>query len=362
MPNHKLSKAHQQGQALRHHSTHCLPPGAVTGIGSLPFRDPHTAVQWVAQTCPHIPFWPELPRHSPHARSVEQTFSAFTDLVRPCRTGSRYEVMPGQLAALLERLKQAPAHLEPARSAGFFAFEQAMTAGLFAHAVAVKGQLIGPLTLAWQLSAEGIPLVTQPMYRAAIGRYLGRLAHWQIDRLAQWGKPVLFFVDEPCLGLVPSPSETTQEGLVAVLHDLLAALRRPGVLVGVHTCARLVPGGVALGAIRQARPDIIAFDAYQGLEVFCADPIAQDFLRTGGWVAWGLVPTWPRLAQLDPQALFARWLGAATGVMPVEAVARQTLITATCGLGLLPEPAVASSFHLAHQLAQRIAQVAQAPA
>ena len=102
----------------------------------------------------------------------------------------------------------------------------------------------------------------------------------------------------------------------------------------MHTCARLSPDGVAIAALGQARPDIIAFDAYQGLEVFCADPAAQDFLRTGGWVAWGLVPTWPRLDQLDPQALFARWLGAATGVMAVEAVARQTLITATCGLGL----------------------------
>jgi len=334
----------------------------VTGIGSLPFRDPHTAVQWVAQTCPLIPFWPELPRRSLHARSVEQTFGAFADLVRPSRTGSGYEVVPGQLVALLERLEQAPARLEPARSAGFFAFEQAMTAGRFAHAVAVKGQLIGPLTLAWQLSAEGIPLVTLPGYRAAIGRYLQRLAHWQIERLAQWGKPVLFFLDEPCLALIPSPGAPTNDALVTVLHDLLAGLRRPGVLLGMHTCARLSPGSVAISAFGQARPDIVSFDAYQGLEVFCADPAAQDFLRTGGLVAWGLVPTWSRLDQLDPQALFARWLGAATGVMAVEAVARQALITATCGLGLLPEPAVASSFHLAHQLAQRIAQVAQATA
>ena len=339
-----------------------LPHGAVTGIGSLPFHDPHTAVQCVAQTCPRIPFWPELPQRSPHARSIEQTFGAFSDLVRPWRTGSGYEVVPGRLAGLLERLEQAPARLEPARSAGFFAFEQAMAAGQFAHAVAVKGQLIGPLTLAWQLSAEGIPLVTLPAYRVAIGRYLRRLAHWQIDRLAQWGKPVLFFLDEPCLALVPALSETTQEGWLAVLHDLLAALRRPGVLLGVHTCARLSPGGVVLAALGQARPDIIAFDAYQGLEVFCADPAAQDFLRAGGWVACGLVPTWPRLDQLDPQTLFARWLGAATGVMAVEAVACQTLVTATCGLGLLPAPAVASSFHLAHQLAQRIARVARATA
>jgi hypothetical protein len=345
-----------------HHRPLILPPGAVTGIGSLPFRDPHTAVQWVAHTCPLLPFWPELPQHSPHARSVEQTFGAFADLVRPRHTGAGYEVMPGQLAVLLERLEQAPACLEPSRSAGFFAFEQAMAAGLFAHAVAVKGQLLGPLTLAWQLTAEGIPLVTQPVYRAAIGRYLQRLAHWQIDRLAQWGPPVLFFLDEPCLGMVPFPSQTSQEGMLAVLHDLLAALRRPGVLLGVHTCTRLEPGGVALAILGQARPDIIAFDAYQGLEVFCADPAAQDFLRTGGWVAWVLVPTWPQLGQFDLQALFARWLGAVTGVMAVETVARQTLITATCGLGLLPASAVASSFHLAHQLAQRMAQVAQATA
>jgi 5-methyltetrahydropteroyltriglutamate--homocysteine methyltransferase len=50
-----------------------LPPGAVTGIGSLPFYDPHAAVRFVAQTCPQVPFWPELPQRSPEARSVEQT-------------------------------------------------------------------------------------------------------------------------------------------------------------------------------------------------------------------------------------------------------------------------------------------------
>ena len=66
-------------------------------------------------------FWPELPRRSPHARSVEQTFGAFADLVRPRSTGAGYEVMPGQLAVLLERLEQALACLEPSRSAGFFA-------------------------------------------------------------------------------------------------------------------------------------------------------------------------------------------------------------------------------------------------
>jgi hypothetical protein len=78
-------------------------------------------------------------------------------------------------------------------------------------------------------------------------------------------------------------------------------------------------------------------------------------------VAFGLVPTWQRLDQLIPTRC-SRWLSAVTGVMAVDAVARQTPLTATCGLGLLPASAAASSFHLAHQLAQRVAQVTQATA
>ena len=348
-----------KGDVLMQNPPLFLPPGAVTGIGSLPFRNPHTAVQCVARTCPLIPFWPELPQHSLGARCVEQTFSAFADLVRPRLTGSGYEVAPGQLTVLLERLEQAPVGLEPARSAGFFVFEQAMAAGLFAQAVACKGQLLGPLTLAWQLFAEGLPLVAQPVYRAAIGRYLGRLAQWQIDRLAQWGKPVLFFLDEPGLALVSSPSNTTNDEPIAVLHDVLAMLRRPGVLLGVHTCAHLAQGSGLIAALCQAHPEIISFDAYQGLEVFCTDPAAQDFLRAGGRVAFGLVPTWQRVDQLDPNTLFARWLDTVRGILPIDALARQTLITATCGLGLLPDAAVASSFDLAHQLARRVAALVE---
>jgi transposase-like protein len=131
VPKHKAPKAHQHGQAPMHHPPLVLPPGAATGIGSLPFRDPHTAVQCVAQTCPRLPFWPELPPRAPDARSVAQTFSACADLVHPCRTGSGYEVVPGRRAVLVERLEQGPTCLVPARTAGFFAFEPAMAAGRF---------------------------------------------------------------------------------------------------------------------------------------------------------------------------------------------------------------------------------------
>lgn len=337
-----------------------LPPGAVTGIGSLPFRNPQEAVSFVAQMCPDVPFWPELPQRSLQEQSVEQILGAFADLLRPRPAGYGYDIAPGQTGALLERLEQQPAQLEPDRSAGFFAFEQAYKTGLFPHAVAIKGQVIGPLTLAWQIFTDGMPLIVQPVYRDAIAHYIIRQALWQIDRLARLGKPVLLFLDEPCLALASAYGSTDiNDGLVTLLHDTVAALRRPGVLIGIHTCATLPGGGIPVADLCRSWPDIISFDAYYGIEAFCADPLAQAFLRSGGKVAFGLIPTWPALDQLDPNELFLRWLVATTDVLPMADLARQTLITATCGLGLLPEASATESFDLCRQLAWRIGQIVE---
>ena len=103
---------------------------------------------------PQVPFWPDLPQRSPEGCRVAQACGAYADVVRPRCTGSGYEVVPGQLAALLERLEQGQACRAPGRSAGFFACEQAVAAGMFVHASAWKGQRLGPLTLAWQRCTE----------------------------------------------------------------------------------------------------------------------------------------------------------------------------------------------------------------
>jgi hypothetical protein len=103
---------------------------------------------------PQVPFWPDLPQRSPEGCRVAQACGAYADVVRPRCTGSGYEVVPGQLAARLERLEQGQACRAPGRSAGFFACEQAVAAGMFVHASALKGQRLGPLTLAWQRCTE----------------------------------------------------------------------------------------------------------------------------------------------------------------------------------------------------------------
>ena len=61
-----------------------------------------------------------------------------------------------------------------------------------------------------------------------------------------------------------------------------------------------------------ARPDIISFDAHEGLDFFLADWHALDFVNQGGAVAYGIVPTRPGLDSVDSASIFIRWLKAAS--------------------------------------------------
>ena len=58
-----------------------------------------------------------------------------------------YQVKEGQLDRVLEILHRSTGELIPANAAAFGAFEEALSSGLFATALAVKGQIKGPITL-----------------------------------------------------------------------------------------------------------------------------------------------------------------------------------------------------------------------
>ena len=108
----------------------------------------------------------------------------------------------------------------------------------------------------------------------------------------------------------------------------------------------------------RAKPDILSFDAHEGLEVFFADPDARNFAHRGGMVAYGMVPTLSRLTTLDSTSIFVRWLKAASSAGDPQKLARSAIITATCGLGLLDPSAVAESFRVAHGISKLIATLA----
>ncbi len=177
------------------------PAGAVTGIGSLPLTSAASAIQAVADFSPEVPFWPQLPQLSEQERVIGQGLGIVADLIEPRNKGYGYQVKEGRIDSLLEMLHRSVGDLTPANAAGFGAFENALSSGLFKGAVAVKGQIEGPITLSAYLFHEDRPFLSDPALFAAIAFHVSQIVCWQIDRLKSAGLPVLMFVDEPALCL-----------------------------------------------------------------------------------------------------------------------------------------------------------------
>lgn len=320
--------------------------GAVTGIGSLPFTSVAEAVRAVVERCPEVPFWPQLPRLSAREAAVGQGLGTLIELVEPrVEGGYGYRVKPGRIDAVVDALHASAGELTPENAAGFFAFEQAARRGEFARALAVKGQIEGPITLATYLFHGDRAFVEEPALFAAVTFHVAQMVRWQIARLRESGRPVLMFLDEPALCLNALSEDRQLRALSALLDDC----RAQGAFAGLHCCA-----AQPFARMCAARPDVLSFDAHFGLEEFFAHPGARAYVEGGGWVAYGLIPNSepPRAP-----AIFSRWLAAAAMAGEPEMLAQRAMVTATCGLGLLEPAAVEQSFEAARTVGCLIRQL-----
>jgi hypothetical protein len=168
---------------------------------------------------------------------------------------------------------------------------------------------------------------------------------------------VLLFVDEPALCLeAPVANAVSEEKRLYALAVTLEDARVRGAYAGLHCCAAR-----PFKRMCRAKPDILSFDAHEGLDLFFADSHALDFVHQGGTVAYGVVPTQAGLNAIDSASIFIRWLKAASLAGDPQKFAQRAMITATCGLGLLDTSAVAESFSVAHSISRLIRALAGAP-
>ena len=328
--------------------------GAVTGIGSLPLTSIASAIRSIAEFSPEVPFWPQLPQLSKQESIVGQGLGIVGDLIEPRNHGYGYQVKEGRLDSVLELLHRSSGELTPRNAAGFIAFEEALSSGLFRSAVAVKGQIEGPITLSAYLFHQGRPFLSDPALFAALAFHVSQIICWQIDRLKSIGLPVLLFVDEPALCLeAPVSNAVSEEERLNALAITLEDARLRGAYAGLHCCAAR-----PFERMCRAKPDIISFDAHEGLDLFFANWHALDFVNQGGTVAYGIVPTRPGLNASDSVSIFVRWLKAASLAGDPQKFAQRAMITSTCGLGLLDTSSVRESFSVAHSVSKLIRSLA----
>lgn len=333
--------------------------GLATGIGSLPGEDARAAVGLVLRYFPEIPHWPQLPRRGPVEHFVYQFLYPLFRLGLLVEEGGRVYLATRRpdwaerltefytVYLALEAGDEAALDyfaVPPEAAAGLYAFVQEAAGGDF---WLVKGQVAGPLTVGLNLrDADGRVAYYRDELRELLVHALVGHVRWQVRLLSRLGRPVLLFVDEPGVGVYGQFGyiTITRERIVEDLGAVLGGIRAQGAHTGVHSCA-----ACDWSLVFEAGPDVVSVDAY-GFFKSLLPYVTQlgDFLRRGGVVAWGTVPTSEAALGESVATLLARlrdqWTELAARGIPWTVLRRQALITPACGTGLL-EPALAEDIY-----------------
>ncbi|WP_027717322.1 hypothetical protein [Desulfovirgula thermocuniculi] len=347
------------------------PCGLATGIGSLPFTDPAPALLLVRENFPLIPHWPQLPQRGREESFVYQFLWPLVRFRLLLPQGDRFhfdEESPAWVESLTEFYAAYLAAergeeeavslfaLPPRAAAGFYAFTESMAADP-GEALYFKGHLAGPLTVAFQLkNRRGRLAYYEEQLRDLIVKTLAVHAYWQARALAGLGRRPIIFVDEPAISVYGQSTfiTVTREMIKEDLECICGFIHRAGGLVGVHSC-----DAIDWSILCECSLDIINLDAYSfGPSLFPYARELGEFLRRGGVIAWGMVPTSEKAWEEEVDSLLVRWRKLVSGLVqrgvPEDLLLRQSMVTPACGTGLLSPELAARIYRLARLLSEKV--------
>ena len=292
--------------------------GCATSVGSLPHRDPAAATAFVLARQPDLPAAPSLPNRSPLEGMLIQGLwgMAGVDITSD-----------GSISVDLARI-------DPEASIGDPFLEDEPFVGLryFLSAVEdrtdpIKMQLTGPVTLGLALSMHGIdaPLAFRIALSAVRDRARALIRRVRHDAPMA---PLVVVLDEPALvGTAQLGFPLGTNDIIDLVSGALAVIE-PDAITGVHCC-----GEADWKAILMAGPQILSLPV--GAGVTAAAGAIGTFVDSGGWIAWGAVPTSAPIggrAGIYWKALSAQWCELVRNGADPVLIRRRSLITPECGL------------------------------
>ncbi|MDL1872980.1 hypothetical protein FBR05_12385 [Deltaproteobacteria bacterium PRO3] len=307
-----------------------IPSLATTGIGSLPGRDARAALQTAFAV--DIPYFPSLPALDPGEGLLVQALAGFPGVSVAGKGELRFseEDWRAQGRTFRARLKEGLEVAEVFPSGPGLLWEDFLARLERDPRSWAKVQLLGPVTarVALEAAAEG-GLPEDPELDAQLLAWLFVKAEAMAAALTRLGKRVLFFWDEPALGIARAAAATQ------ALRSSLEALKNLGATVGVHCC-----GAWDVVEVSAWPADALSLDLALAGPAWLGDPAALRGLRgRGGRLALGIVPTripsaWNSRREVEEwRTRFADALGEAEA----RALLAEALLTPACGLGTRTE-------------------------
>jgi hypothetical protein len=313
-----------------------------TGIGSVPFLDVKESCTLILKYLPDAPFWPQLVKRS-FLEDMSIQYCEGLPLLRIDEKRRGLALSGGDTAQELTTFYDR--FLSEDKQ--YFCISETFAPGLYELVDAVcktpsdfgpfiKGQIVGPVTFAAGIKdAEGKSALYNADILDAMVKGLAIKSLWQSDKLASTGKRPIIFLDEPSLsGFGSAFSAIQREEVIRIIREVIQFVKeRSETLIGIHCC-----GNTDWSMLLETGPDIINFDAYGFMENFLLYRDAlMAFIRNGGIIAWGILPTAEFTGKETLDGLRIRLEEGLKRLedwgLDSDTVLRHSILTPACGMG-----------------------------
>ncbi|MGR3317042.1 MAG: hypothetical protein ACUZ8O_00975 [Candidatus Anammoxibacter sp.] len=336
---------------------------SATAIGSFPHDRVDDACDLILRTIPEVPCWPQLPAKGVYEEMCVQYTEGLPGFKIDVGQKIGYWDTSGNYDSEMETFYNK--YME--RDINHFSISEKYSSGFQAlldlveksgkeKLRAIKGQIVGPITLAGITKDKNkIAVINDSTGFDAIVKTLAMKACWQLEQFKKFNVPQIIFVDEPYLASIGSAFaniKTTQ--VVDSLNEIFNSIHENNALAGIHCC-----GNTDWAMLIDTTVDIINFDAYGYMDavlLYWRD--VKVFLERGGILAWGIVPTTEDINEATVDSLINKMEAGinkliSNGIDP-NLIYQNSLITPSCGTGSLDCKNAEKSMLLARDVSMKL--------
>ncbi len=255
-----------------------------TAMGIMPHRDIDRALELSLSL--DIPFWPQLPNVSIYEDMYIQTSENFPGITVDKDKG-RLLFDTKRFQDELEGyfLKMEDPDIYALSKQYSLVFDKFLEKDL-SNYIAIRGQVTGPVSFGFKVLDEDLkPIIYNDEVKSILFDFIQKKVNHQYEVLKTKNSNAFVWVDEPGLGYIFSGlSGYNDQQAKKDYLDFVQGIKGPK---GLHLCA-----DVNLPYLLELGVEILSFDAFQ--IGFMPEQYAKsvfEFLKRGGIISWGIVPT-----------------------------------------------------------------------
>jgi hypothetical protein len=216
-----------------------------------------------------------------------------------------------------------------------------------------KIQIYGPFTFGLTVTNEDNQMLCYK-HKDLVDSFIADQAEKKVRQLSVSGKKVMLFIDEPSFTNFGSSAliGLSEESVMNSWQLVINAIEEAGGISGIHVC-----GNCDWGMVLRAGFKIVSFDVKFFENLFAYKRELKSFLRDGGNLCWGIVPTDEgELKSSNAEQLFRKWFYLAMKLGDLGFgfgdIARKTLFSPACGLGTLSSDTALLAIKLTNEVAK----------